>query len=236
MLTEEAHHMFVGQTGIGRVVLRACEVMKESGNDPAAVRNAGAIDLPMLQKYVHFWASSSNDLYGAEVSSNAANYFSASLKGRAWEARKYTEHSALDQTKEIEIWDGKTISREEVPLRNAMNEVLREEYIEDNQKGINYWNKILKEHGTDFELRLPHRRFNRNIGMYAGYRFDIDGNPMSEEQWQARQDEWLPSDSDRAYIDSLMVAVTEPGKFAGWIAPPAKGINGQPLDFDYVRL
>jgi benzoyl-CoA 2,3-dioxygenase component B len=236
MLTEEAHHMFVGQTGVGRVVQRACEVMKEVGNDPAAVRNAGAIDLPTLQKYIHFWASSSNDLYGAEVSSNAANYFSASLKGRAWEEKKYEEHSALEQTKDVETWDGKSLGHEEVPLRNAMNEVLREEYIEDNQKGVNYWNKIIKEQGVDFELRLPNRRFNRNIGMYAGYRFDIDGNPISEEQWQARRDEWLPSDSDRAYIDSLMVAVTEPGKFAGWLAPPAKGISGKPLDFEYVRL
>ena len=50
MLTEEAHHMFVGETGIGRVVKRTLEVMKELGtDDPRAIRAHGAIDLPTLQ-------------------------------------------------------------------------------------------------------------------------------------------------------------------------------------------
>ena len=237
MLTEEAHHMFVGQTGVGRVVQRTCEVMKEVGRDPAAIRNAGAIDLETLQRYINFWVSSSNDLYGAEVSSNSANYFASSLKGRAWEARKYEDHKVLDVYRDIETWDGERLGHQEVPLRNAMNEVLRDEYVDDNQKGVDYWNRILKEHGVDdIELRLPHRRFNRNIGMYAGYRFDIDGNPISEETWAGRVDSWLPNPDDRDFITSLMVPVTEPGKFAAWIAPPPKGINGQPLDFEYVRL
>src|SRR5260221_3944081 len=33
MLTEEAHHMFVGETGLGRVVKRTLEVMKEISTD-----------------------------------------------------------------------------------------------------------------------------------------------------------------------------------------------------------
>ncbi len=236
MLTEEAHHMFVGQTGVGRVVQRSCELVKQVGDDPQAVRNAGGIDLNTIQRYINFWAASSNDLYGGEVSSNSANFFGSSLKGRAWEEKKYDEHTANDQLKSIEMWDGNRLHDEEVPLRNAMNEVLREEFIEDNQKGINYWNKIIEENGLELRLRLPHRRFNREIGMYAGYRFDIDGNPISEDEWQAHKDEWLPSDADRAFIESLMHPVTEPGKFAGWIAPPNKGINGQAPDFEYVRL
>jgi len=28
----------------------------------------------------------------------------------------------------------------------------------------------------------------------------------------------------------------EPGKFANWIAPPARGVNNQPLNFEYVRF
>ncbi len=234
MLTEEAHHMFVGQTGVGRVVQRTAELMKaHPGRSP---RDFGGVDLATIQKYVNFWSSSSNDLYGAEVSSNSANFFGSSLKGRAWEMRKHDEHTALGQMKEIESWDGSRLSRESVPLRNALNEVLREEFIEDNQKGINYWNKILEEQGLPDRLRLPHRRFNRAIGMYAGSRFDIDGNPLAETDWQARHDGWLPSVEDRAYVQSLMRPVFAPGKVAGWIAPPAKGINGQPLDHEYVRL
>ena len=228
--------MFVGQTGVGRVVQRACEVMKEVGNDPADVRKAGAIDLPTIQRYINFWSSSSNDLYGAEVSSNSANFFGSSLKGRAWEMKNYDEHGALDQVKDVTVWNGTALTNEQVPLRNAMNEVLREDFIEDNQKGVNYWNRIIKEHGIDFELRLPHRRFHRNIGTFANAHFDIDGNPLSDQEWDLHKDEWLPSESDKAYIASLMVPCTERGKVAGWIAAPNKGINGQPFEYDYVRL
>jgi len=234
MLTEEAHHMFVGQTGVGRVVQRTAELMQaHPGRSP---RDFGGIDLPTLQKYVSFWASSSNDLYGAEVSSNSANFFGSSLKGRAWEMKKHAEHTGLNQEKELELWEGGRLVRQTVPLRNAMNEVLREEFIEDNTKGIEYWNRILAEHGLAERLRLPHRRFNRRIGSYAEGRFDPDGQPIDEATWQSRQDEWLPSDSDRAYVESLMVQVVEPGKIAGWIAPPPKGINGLPFDHEYVQL
>jgi benzoyl-CoA 2,3-dioxygenase component B len=234
MLTEEAHHMFVGQTGLGRVIQRCAEIMKEHPDDDPRVH--GVMDLPMIQKYISFWSSSSNDLYGAEISSNSANFFGSSLKGRAWEMKNYKEHSALDQLKEVTVWEDGKLVTEQVPLRNAMNEVLREDYIGDNQKGINYWNNILDKHGSDFRLRLPHRRFNRNIGSFAVSHFDIDGNPLSAEEWENRKGEWLPDDSDRAYVASLMSQCTESGKFSNWIAPPPKGINSQPLDFDYVRL
>ncbi|KAA3609005.1 MAG: benzoyl-CoA 2,3-epoxidase subunit BoxB [Planctomycetota bacterium] len=233
MLTEEAHHMFVGQTGVGRVVQRTCEVMKEfPDHDP---REHGAIDLPTLQRFINFWVSSCNDLYGAEVSSNAANFFAAGLKGRAFED-KYEDHVALGQEFEVEKFDQGRMVKEAVPLRNAMNEVLRSEYNADNQKGIDYWNKIIKRHGLDFELRLPNERFNRKIGIYAGQRFDPSGNPLDEAAWNAGVNQWLPSDADQDFVQSLMVPSLEPGKFAAWIAPPAKGINNQGLDFEYVRL
>ena len=60
---------------------------------------------------------------------------------------------------------------------------------------------------------------------------------MSKEQWNARRRHWLPSESDYAFVQSLMARrVVEPGKFANWIAPPRTGINSQPLDFEYVRF
>jgi benzoyl-CoA 2,3-dioxygenase component B len=83
MLAEEAFHMFVGTSGITRVIKRTLQVMKElATDDPVAVRNAGAIDLPTLQRYINFWFSSSVDLFGAEISSNAASYFATGIKGR----------------------------------------------------------------------------------------------------------------------------------------------------------
>ncbi len=234
MLTEEAHHMFVGQTGIGRVIQRTCEVMKE--HPDANPTEYGAIPLPLIQKYVNFWVSSSTDLYGSEISSNAANYFSAGLKGRAYEEKKYQDHLALDGSYVIDRLESGRMVKEEVPLRNAMNEVLRSEYLDDNQKGIDYWNRIPGKYGIDFEFSLPHRRFNRSIGMYAGLWFSLDGTPLSAEEFEARKDEWLPSAEDEAYVKSLMVSCTEPGKYAGWIAPPKKGINQQGVDFEYVKL
>jgi benzoyl-CoA 2,3-dioxygenase component B len=233
MLTEEAHHMFVGQTGVGRVIQRTCEVMKESPS--TSVTQHGAIPHELVQRYINFWNSSSNDLYGAEISSNSANFFRSGLKGRAWEA-KQADHLAIEGSYAYDNFVDGRISREEVPMRNAMNEILRDEYVKDNEKGIEYWNKIAAKHGSDFRFRLPHRRFNRSIGVYAGHRFDIDGNPITEEQWNASVGEWLPTQEDRDYVKSLMVPCYEKGKFASWIAPPPRGINSQPIDLEYVKF
>jgi benzoyl-CoA 2,3-dioxygenase component B len=231
MLTEEAHHMFVGQTGVARVIQRTCELMNENpGKD---VRELGGIPLDLIQRYVNFWASSSVDLFGAEVSSNASNFFRSGLKGRAWEER-YTDHQALEDAYTFERYQDGAFTTEEVPLRNAMNEVLRDEYIKDNEKGVEYWNRVCEKAGVDFRFRLPHRRFNRTIGEYGEARFDVDGNPLDEGVWERDADGWLPSEADRDFVRSLMQPVTEPGRMAGWIAPPAKGIDGKTTDFEYV--
>ena len=232
MLTEEAHHMFVGQTGLGRVIERACEIMK-TGKD---VKAEGAIPLEVVQRYINYWNSSSNDLFGGEISSNASNFFSGGLKGRAYEEKLDTDHKALEGVYNMEVFENGTLSKREVPLRNAMNEILRDEYVKDNEKGTEYFNKICRRHEVDFEFELPHRRFNRHIGMYSEGRFDPKGNLIDEATWQERQGEWLPTEEDRAYVQSLMKPCTEPGKMASWIAPPPKGINNNPVDYEYVRL
>jgi benzoyl-CoA 2,3-dioxygenase component B len=59
---------------------------------------------------------------------------------------------------------------------------------------------------------------------------------MSAEEFERRKDEWLPSKADGDYIASLMVPCSEPGKYAGWIAPPRVGIDNKPGDFEYVQL
>jgi benzoyl-CoA 2,3-dioxygenase component B len=117
-----------------------------------------------------------------------------------------------------------------------MNEVLRDEYVKDNLKGIEYWNRVCEKAGVAFRFSLPHRRFNRKIGAFAGARFDPQGNLLSEEEWQRRCGDWLPTEEDRAYVASLMKPVLAPGQFADWIAPPAKGINSQPIEHLYVKL
>jgi benzoyl-CoA 2,3-dioxygenase component B len=231
MLTEEAHHMFVGATGIARVIRRTLEVMREVGDDPAKVRGAGAIDLPTIQRYINYWFSSSLDLFGAEISSNAASYFASGIKGRPDE-RRFPDHRALDEALAIDTPTG----TEEVPLRNAMNEVARRAYIHECANAVQRWNRMIEAAGHDLRLSLPSPHFRRAIGAWAGSHADPGGRRVHEQAWRAGQGDWLPSAEDRALVKSLMVAVTEPGKMAGWIAPPERGVNDLPIAYEYVRL
>jgi len=233
MLTEEAHHMFVGETGVGRVVKRACELMKRDANEDA--RAQGGIDLDTVQRYVNHWYSSSLDLFGGEISSNAADYFASGLKGREHEER-FSDHVALHATYRIPVIEDGRLSDRDVPLRNAMNEVLRDAYIDDNQRGVDRWNRMIAEAGIHYTITLPSRRFNRTMGIYAGHHFDPQGNQISADEWQRQKPAWLPSEADRTYVNSLMLPVLEQGKMANWIAAPDRGVKGQPVDFEYIRL
>jgi benzoyl-CoA 2,3-dioxygenase component B len=236
MLAEEAFHMFVGTSGITRVIRRTLEVIKNLGSDdPTAVRNAGAIDLPTLQRYINFWFSSSLDLFGAEISSNAASYFATGIKGRPDEAR-FEEHRGASPLR-LELPNGKGgVIVEEVPTSAAINEVTRCAYVKDCEIGVQRWNRLVREAGHDLGLALPSPRFRRSVGAWAGVHTDPNGNPVSAEMWRARQTDWLPSEQDRGFVASLMERVTEPGKFAGWIAPPDGGINDLGIAHEYVRL
>ncbi len=234
MLTEEAHHMFVGVTGVERVVRRACEMMKEHDCDD--VRPYGGVPLTLIQKYINFWYTSSLDLFGSEKSSNAANYFAAGLKGRAWEMKKHDEHLCLNDYYTMTCVEDGRLTQEDVPLRNAMNELLRDNYIDDNEKSVQKWNREVKKHGFDFEFTLPSKRFHRKVGIYSTHRFNPEGNLIDQEEFNAHHDEWLPNEDDRVYVRSLMKQVTQPGQCANWIAPPNKGINQNPFEYEYVKL
>ena len=235
MLTEEAHHMFVGETGVGRILQRTCELMKEHKTDD--VRSLGAIDLPTIQKYLNFHFSVSLDLFGQEASTNAANYYTQGVKGRFLETRIDDDHLLTNASYEIETVEDGRIVKKAVPALQALNERLRQDYIDDCAKGVLRWNKTIERAGINFEMTLPHRAFDRQIGAFAGLRVSPEGKVLSEAEWNANKDRWLPTDEDRAYVTSLMgAAVTQPGQFAHWIAPPARGINNQPADFEYVRF
>ncbi|MGY8903994.1 MAG: benzoyl-CoA 2,3-epoxidase subunit BoxB [Burkholderiales bacterium] len=237
MLTEEAHHMFVGETGIGRVIRRTLEVMKElDTDDVAALRRAGVVDLPTIQKFMNFWFTSSLDLFGSEASSNAANYFANSIKGRPDEA-KFADHLERDTRMTITVSDGKGgLMDESITVRNGMNEITRLEYVKDCNVGLTRWNMGIKRAGVDFEFKLPSTRFRRAVGVWAGLHTDPEGNPLSADAFEAQKDQWLPTPADISFVKSLMQRVTEPGKMAGWIAPPDRGINAHPIDYQYVQL
>ena len=234
MLTEEAHHMFVGESGVNRVVQRTCELMNEHKTDD--VRKFGGIDLATIQKYLNFHYSICLDLFGQELSTNAANFYTMGLKGRFLETKIDDDHVLTDATFMVPEVRGDEVVDVEAPALNAINERLRQDYIVDSQRGIDRWNRVITKAGIDFAFILPHAGFNRRIGAFAGANFTPEGKPIDESTWEKNREKWMPSDEDFAFVSSLMKAVTEPGKMASWIAPPARGINSQPVDFDYVRF
>jgi benzoyl-CoA 2,3-dioxygenase component B len=237
MLTEEAHHMFVGESGISRVINRTCSAMNEMKTDDVTkLRAAGVIDLPTLQRYLNFHFSVTIDLFGADESSNAATFYSTGLKGRFEEGKRNDDHMLKGQTyKVLSVSNGQLVERE-VPMLNALNEVLRDDYIKDSIGGVERWNKVIEKAGIPFRLKTPHKAFHRNIGSLSGAKISPDGRVLSDAEWKTNVDNWLPSGADRTFVTSLMGRVAEPGKFANWIAPPVMGINRQPVDFEYVRF
>ena len=237
MLTEEAHHMYVGVTGITRILQRTSEVMaSHRTDDPARLRGLGVIDLPTVQRYLNFHFSVTLDLFGSDLSSNAATFYTTGLKGRLDETRIDDDHRLKDASYPVPaVVDGK-LAQSEAPALNALNEKLRDDYIQDTLAGVARWNRVLQKNGVDFRLTVPHKGFNRRIGSFAGLRISPDGRMVSQEEWGSSIGQWLPNAADRAFVQSLMGRVVEPGKFANWIAPPERGINGQPVGFEYVRF
>lgn len=237
MLTEEAHHMFVGESGVSRVIQRTAQVMNElKTDDVATLRAAGVIDLPTIQRYLNFHYSVTIDLFGADQSSNAAIFYSTGIKGRYEEGKRQDDHVLKDQTYTVlEAKDGKLIEKQ-APMLNALNEVLRDDFIKDSIAGVERWNKVLAKAELPMRLTVPHKAFHRNIGALSGVKVSPDGRVVSDEEWRANVSSWLPTIEDRAFVASLMGRVVAPGKIAGWIAPPMIGINRQPVDFDYVRF
>ena len=240
MLTEEGHHMFVGRTGVERIIQRTCEAMRDGGiSDPfdvGAIRDLGVIDLPTLQRKINFHYSVTLDLFGAELSTNAANSFNASLKGRFHETSIDDDHELRDATYPVaRPADGKIVTSNE-PALNAINARLCDDYIRDCENVLMRWNRVINKHGIDFKIALPHRGFNRRVGEFSEHAVSATGEILAAEEWKRREPEWLPSQEDLGYVLSLMNQVTEPGRYANWIAAPKAGIDGRPGDFEYVKL
>ena len=240
MLTEEAHHMFVGETGVGRTIQRTCEVMKENGiEDPHEIdriRALGVIDLPTIQKKLNLHYTLSLDLFGQEVSTNAANAFNAGIKGRFMEHRIDDDHKLTDDTYRVWDFEDGQVVQKDVPALTAINMRLRDDYTKDAAGGVSRWNKMIEKAGVQFQLALPHEAFNRKIGVFSRNLFDPAGKIVTGAEYDAGVNDWLPTKADGDFIESLMVPITEPGQYASWIAPPKVGIDNKPGDFEYVKL
>ena len=232
--------MFVGETGVQRIVQRTCQAMRDAGiDDPTdveRVRALGVIDLPTLQRKANLHFSLTLDLFGNEISTNAANAFNAGLKGRYREDKLTDDHVLTNATYPVSRLRDGAIVQEDVAALSALNMRLRDDYVEDAQAGVTRWNRVIERAGIPFRLSLPHVAFNRRIGEFAAIHADAEGTMLTAEQWEARKETMLPSADDSRFVESLMQPVQQPGAYASWIAPPRIGIDNMPGDFEYVKI
>jgi benzoyl-CoA 2,3-dioxygenase component B len=176
------------------------------------------------------------DLFGNEMSTNAANAFSSGLKGRYHEDQIGDDHVLLGATYPVlRLIDG-DIREEQVPALSGLNMRLRDDFVADCNAGVGRWNRLIENAGFEYRLQLPHVAFNRRIGEFAGLKADLGGRVLSDAAWTTAQGGFLPDTADGDYLASLMVPVREPGQYAGWIAPPKWGVDGKPGGFEYVRI
>jgi benzoyl-CoA 2,3-dioxygenase component B len=214
--------------------------MRDAGiDDPTdveAVRKLGVIDLKLIQRKINLHMSVTLDLFGSEISTNAANVFNAGLKGRYREDKLTDDHQLLNDTYPVlRLVDG-IIANQDVPALSALNMRLRDDFLGDTTGGIRRWNQAIEKAGFDYHLSLPHVAFNRRIGEFAAAKADPTGTLLTDAQWQARQNDFLPTADDGAYLASLMRPERRPGQYASWIGPPRVGIDNKPGDFEYVRV
>ena len=240
MLTEEGHHMFVGKSGIERVLDRTCSVMQQQSiADPADIgrlRELGVIDLPLIQRKMNFHFAVTLDLFGSEISTNAATVFNAGIKGRFHETDIDDDHQLHNDLYPVLVAKGQQFETQDTPAISAINARLVDDYINECAGVVAAWNKVIAQYGIDFELRLPHRAFNRNQGGFAGIHVTPGGVIVDESTWLGQQTDFLASPQDLEYVLSLMKPSTNVGEFASWISPPKHGVGGKPGDFEYVRI
>ena len=240
MLTEEAHHMFVGENGVRRVIKKTCEEMAKAGitnpYDIEKIRNLGVIDLPTIQKKINLHFSLSLDLFGSEISTNAANTFTAGVKGRFWETKIKDDHILKNDTYPIMDFENNKIVKKDASALLSLNMRLRDDYIKDSSVGIKRWNRTINSFNIDFEMKLPFEGFNRKIGSFMNANITPEGEVISKENWNKKSDEYLPTKDDNMFIESLMKPVYEIGKFASWISEPDQGIDNKSGDFEYVKI
>ena len=102
------------------------------------------------------------------------------------------------------------IGEREAPALTALNETLRDDYVADCQKGVDRWNRTLAEVGEELALPTSASTATSARSPAGG---EPDGRLVDEDDGVGgTRPTWLPTADDRAFVESLMVGVTEPGQ------------------------
>ena len=201
------------------------------------MRKLGVIDLPTIQKKANLHFSLTLDLFGNEISTNAANAFHAGLKGRFREERLKDDHQLESGTYPVlRLIDGE-IQNEDSPALSALNMRLRDDYVVDCNIGVTRWNKVIESFGIPFEIKLPHVAFHRHIGEFSKINADVNGNLLGDAEW-AKPPQRLPAErcGQGLHREPDAAAIRSRTSSPSWIAPPKVGIDNKPGDFEYVKI
>jgi benzoyl-CoA 2,3-dioxygenase component B len=151
------------------------------------------------------------DLFGSELSSNAGGVLRRRPQGPLQGGRalhrppRSTQHrTAADASR-----NGRLVERE-VPLRNAMNEVLRDDYIADCERAVRKWNHMLEEMGSPFRMTLPSAASTAARACTPSTASTPRATSIDAASSPPR-DEWLLSEGGQRYLRSIMVPVPSRG-------------------------
>ncbi len=141
---------------------------------------AGKVPIEIVQKYINKWLSTGYDLLGKDYSTSAARFYRWGFKGRFDEATASTPPNDLDR----------------------LNEETRNLYYKEDCQIIDGLNALIPEGKP--KLRAPDPKFNREIGDYAGKRYSVDGNPLSEAEYQEHLKKVLPGSDDLKVLEPVL--------------------------------
>jgi benzoyl-CoA 2,3-epoxidase subunit B len=148
---------------------------------------AGMVPIPVIQRYFNKWLPTSFDLFGTDHSSSAHWSYVWGLKGR------YDERSAGAEAQ-----------------KENLNDSARKLYYQEVLKLTETINKLIPEEQQ--KIVVPDLKFHRQIGEFAGKYFDVFGNPMTREEFDAYLPTVLPTDSDRELLADIF-------REKDWIVP-----------------
>ena len=235
MLTEEAHHMFVGEAGIGRIVQRTCELMREHKTDD--------VRPPRRHRPARRSRSTSTSTARSRSTSSARRSrptppTSTRRGSRAASRRrkKTDDHRLKDGDLLGDRARGRRAStmREEPALvvaeRAAARRLRRRLPARRRPLERDHQEARHRRRAHAAPPRLPpgHRRLRRGPGVARRPR------RQPGRVGRAACATGCPPTRTRPTSASLMQPVIEPGKFASWIAPPARG-HQRPADRFRVR-
>ncbi len=240
MLTEEAHHMFVGETGVQRIIQRTCEAMREAGIDDPYRHRTGAraggdrpADHPAESQSAFLADAGSVRLGDQHQRGQCVQCGFEGPLSRGQAGRRPPIAGRHLSGAAAEGWCDRARGRAgAVVAEHAAARRFRRRYRGGDRSlepGAGTCGHRIPYPTAACRVQPPDRRVRCGA---CGYR----GTLLATDAWAARADSMLPTAEDYRFVSSLMKPVQERGAYAGWIAPPRTGIDNKPGDFEYVKI